>query len=325
MAHFITLPVNENGVITDTYFAQEIATVCSPDFGMTDVVLYSHGWWTDADAAMSLYNRFSTGFSSNLIKLANAGVPLPGIPGAAFGIGLHWPSMLSENSTGVLDQAELLSYYTMEQRADTVGQNALYTVLRKAIELNADRPKPLKFHLLGHSFGCKVVCSALQQIALEYTAEQVQKALDLNVVLIQAAFKNDELEKGGDYEDLVEPVLDLRLLVTTSQFDKALGIQFPLAQTVNIFATNTDHVAMGSGGPTPATAELFGGCDKLVINPGYSATDFTSKSRLVCADISALHDRDNKEGLYVPDSFGGNHSDINIPELYTLIAAFLFG
>jgi hypothetical protein len=45
MPHYITVPINENGVITDEHIQQELNVVCTHRFGITDVFLYAHRWW----------------------------------------------------------------------------------------------------------------------------------------------------------------------------------------------------------------------------------------------------------------------------------------
>ncbi len=42
--------------------------------------------------------------------------------GNYFAAGLHWPSVLTEDLQSVLNYAEALTYFTMRERADGVGQ-----------------------------------------------------------------------------------------------------------------------------------------------------------------------------------------------------------
>src|ERR1700682_580084 len=326
MSHYITVPLNENGVITDEYIQDELKVVCTQRFGITDVFLYSHGWWTSAVAALADYNRFSVNFADKTLEIAAIEPP----PLArlrttkAFGVGLHWPSMLSEDTGSFLNRLEATSFYTMEKRADTIGHHGLYAIIRMAVEANQAGGSPLRFHFLGHSFGCKVVCAALQEIA-DDEIKGVTKALDISVVLIQAAFENDAMEVSEEYESLPSNIFNARMLVTRSDLDIALQKQFKLAKTINIFAKNRDRVALGAAGPTDDVKKRFGGCYDLVINPGFTHGDFKPKGqRLVCADITPIHKAREASGAYKGDNFGGHHSDINITELYELLAAFLF-
>src|SRR5437773_10930702 len=131
MSHFITVPINENGVILDDKINSTLSQAMNQPFDFSDVFLYSHGWWTSATRAMEDYNRFSIEFVRMVRTLAlNAPPVLPNLPPSSLGIGIHWPSMLSEDASSIANFVEALSFYTMEKRADTVGQHGVYSILR---------------------------------------------------------------------------------------------------------------------------------------------------------------------------------------------------
>ncbi len=152
MAHFFMLPTNENGLITDTdILTVDLPTALNVPFDFSDVFLYSHGWWTDVAGAMQQYNKFGIEFSKTVLQGSQMG-SLP----SHLAVGIHWPSMLSENQSSLMNRFEPFSYYTMEKRADTVGQHAGYAFFRTLLQ----NQKNLKcINLIGHSFGCKVVLS----------------------------------------------------------------------------------------------------------------------------------------------------------------------
>ncbi len=56
-----------------------------------------------------------------------------------------------------------------------------------------------RIQLVGHSFGCKVVCSALEQLAETLGPSGLLADLEVNVVLLQGAFDYDALEPGKSY------------------------------------------------------------------------------------------------------------------------------
>lgn len=60
----MTLPCNENGIILDTNVSSNVADVLGAP--ITDVFVYSHGWWNDFADAMRSYNLFSVGFEREL-------------------------------------------------------------------------------------------------------------------------------------------------------------------------------------------------------------------------------------------------------------------
>src|SRR5262245_49886947 len=131
MSHFITVPVNANGIIIDGHIGSNLNLAVNPPFDFTDVFIYSHDWWTTANRAMEDYNRFSTEFAGMVMALATPAPPatLPKLPKSSFGIGIHWPSMLSEDEHSIVNFGQALSFYTMEKRADTVGEHSVYAIL----------------------------------------------------------------------------------------------------------------------------------------------------------------------------------------------------
>lgn len=117
--------------------------------------------------------------------------------------GLHWPSVLTEDSGSPLNYLQASSYYTMRERADDVGSSGGYAILRSTVD-----PRVTRVHLIGHSFGCRVVCSALSKfIASPNGAQAALPNIAFNVALIEAAFDQDNLSAGGPYEALLtDPV-----------------------------------------------------------------------------------------------------------------------
>jgi len=330
MSAFLMVPINANGVVMDADIAGNAANAMSAALNISDVFVYSHGWSTDADGAMTLYNRFSIEFMHWLADNP-AG---PALTHSALSVGIHWPSELTEDSgsvppafAAVLDKVQPLTFYTMEKRADSTGTHGVYAVLRQLIS-NYSRPPvlppasaaPLTINLIGHSFGCKVVTSALEAIYADLKTGKLQSPLQglrFRLVLIQGAFENKQLDPKACYGDVA--ALDIQMLVTTSQLDSALVSAFPLAhRLVDFFGDPAP--ALGAAGPTAATIAAFGGADQLSIVPAFDTTLASAATeRLVVADLTPLHaahpENDNQ--------WGGHHSDFNHPEVYALIAGFL--
>lgn len=328
MSGFLMVPINENGVVVDTNIATNAANAMAPDIDLNEIFLYSHGWSTDADGAMTLYNRFSIEFSRFLV-----GRPVPAGLRAVAGllsVGIHWPSEIVEDGSNVPDafakiigMVQPLTLYSMERRADAVGMHGVYSVLRQFITNWQPRNRalqlPLRINLLGHSFGCKVIAAAVQAIADDLVSRKIEPKVDLlwNVVLIEPAFQTNNLSPGGCYEDLAG-MPNLRLLVTTSQEDTALTEAFPLAhRIVDFFGVDS---ALGATGPDDKTVAAFGGATHLPIVPGFSlAQSKAATTKLVVADLTPLHRANpNRSG------WGGHHSDFNYSEVYALVAGFLF-
>src|SRR5262249_10822145 len=156
-----------------------------------------HGWWNAASNAASEYNIFSIGFAQvlqSLVLRSPDQVPKFGGAFSPLALAVHWPSMLSDDQSSVVNFLEATSFFTMEHRADDVGQHAGYSLLRLLIEARAGK-QPLRFNLIGHSFGCRVLCSALEALADDDATLGAAKAMNavFNVVLLQAAADTDSL------------------------------------------------------------------------------------------------------------------------------------
>jgi len=328
MAHFITVPINENGVIFDTDMNSVVQeAIATHPFGFQDVYIYSHGWSTDADRALDEYNRFSVDLAKQVLIL---GPSQPNLfrnpPRDHLGVGIHWPSEITEDPNSPLNALQLFTFYTMEHRADAVGKNAVYTMIRLMLQSRAGTGLPLRFMLLGHSFGCKVICAALQDLQVDIAngTIAVEQGTLFNAVLLEPATDNDNLEPGDIYGDVCQ-LANLRILMTKSSLDLALTKWFVDAgKAANLFAT--PRQALGAVGPTAATVNAFGGVvTNLTIIPGFIASGAAAlPTRLVVADLSPVHAARKAQGLY-NGGLSGSHSDINFAEVYYMVIGFLFG
>ena len=319
MAHFLTVPINENGIITDKNIDEEIRRAAVAPFAFTDVFLYSHGWWTNATASMADYNDFSIGFARTLESLIQQNPnPLPNIlPGfSALSIGVHWPSMLSEDDNSVVNFAEAASFFTMEYRADDVGETAGYGLLRLLLESRVGA-QPFKFHLLGHSFGCRVVLSTLEQLTADTKTLGLANQTHFNVVLIQAAADSDSLAPGRLYKNILTSIQNIKILATTSANDKALNTWYPAAQDLaHLFKGGVPAIgAQGLAGIAP-----YGAVQSITIRTGNVPAP---AGKFVVADLTPLHQDRLLADPTVYNSFSGQHSDIYVDEIYQLIAMFL--
>jgi hypothetical protein len=324
MSHFFTFFTNENGIVTDPSLADEIAKAMSPPFNFSSAFIYSHGWWTDANSAANDYNRFSIGFASQLLAdRAAANSQLAAIPAASLSTGIHWPSTISENGGFLSDLLEPATFFTMETRADDVGQTGVNGLLLAILGQwqSQGRVGQLTINLLGHSFGTKVVCSALQSLVASTAGNPgLLASVRFNVVLLQAAFDNDDFEPDQLYCDVPGGIPNLRVLASKSNLDTALGTAYPRAHLLEFFK-KTNRIAMGFAGPTANTESLFGGADQLAITPGINFSSAAAFAhRLVVADLTPLHAANPSHA----DASSGHHSDIYYPEIYSLIGRFIY-
>ena len=314
MSHHFIVPTNENGMILDQFINGDVTAAVGPDapFQFRHVFLFSHGWWTNAIRAMEGYNRFTIEFSRYFRLRVPALLNLP-----VLSVGIHWPSTLTEDEVSVVNYFQALSFYTMEKRADTVGANAAYTLLRGVLDAAPEADAPLEIYLLGHSFGAKVVCSALERLVEGADAKPIPDGVVFTVALLEAAFDNDEFEAPNEYGRLAAGLPGLRVLVTHSDGDTALSSLYPKAHELARLLGKRKP-ALGNAGPSAGTAAAFGGASTVAVGPGFTATAADLNGRLVVADLSPLHQAN--PGNAIP--LQGHHTDMYYPEIYSLLSAF---
>lgn len=328
MSHFLTIPINENGIIFDVDMDSVVQEAIAVEpFGFDDVYVYSHGWSTDSTRALDEYNRFSVDFAKRLLLLSPSVPPVfTQPPRDSLSVGIHWPSEITEDPNSLLNALQLFTFYTMEHRADQVGRNAVYTMIRLMLQARAGSGRPLRFALLGHSFGCKVICSALQDLQTDIAGGTiaVEPGTTFHAVLLEPATDNNNLEPGDIYGSVCQ-IAGLRVLMTKSSCDRALTEWFVAAgRAANLF--RSPRQALGAVGPTDAAAAAFGGVTAVTITPGFTATAATNfPKRFVVADLSPVHQARLTSGAYTGGGPSGSHSDINFDEIYNLVCGFLFG
>jgi hypothetical protein len=322
MSHYITLPIDPNGVIDPDEQIEDIITrSMSLPFGTTDVFIYSHGWWTDADSALKEYNIATTDF---IYLIRQAGIHIQNPAMYPFLIGVHWPSAIEQAPNGIAQLLDPLTFYTMQQRADDVGEEGVYAVLRLVLN-NCRAGANVRITMFGHSFGCKVVCAALQKLVTSNIP--LPANVSFAIVLLQAAFSTTRLDKGESYGDVV-PALGnrLRVLISRSDVDFALRDAYPLAQVIDIFSKPRGAItALGFTGPSAATLQSFQSPLQIDVKWGdqfLGQSGIRQPPALVVANLTPLH-TDNQNTYN--GGAAGHHSDIFRDEIYSLMGWFLFG
>ena len=113
------------------------------------------------------------------------------------------------------------TYYEMKTRAGTVGKNGVGPLVDDLA------PKVDQIHLVGHSFGGRVVTAA----ATASTTEKIR-----SMSLLQSAFSHNGFSKqmSGFFRSVVESNrVHGPILVTHTPNDRAVGIAYPLASRLS--------------------------------------------------------------------------------------------
>jgi alpha/beta hydrolase family protein len=150
----------------------------------------------------------------------------PDLGGGAAGLGTFFSGVLS----GARNLLNFTTYYQMKERAGLVGSTGASEALRK---IRAGTPD-LKVHLIGHSFGGRLVTA----LALGSEGKPAQR-FD-SMTLLQAAFshngfanKFDGAHDGFFRRVVSEQRISGPVLVTCTVNDSAVGLAYPLASLIS--------------------------------------------------------------------------------------------
>jgi hypothetical protein len=137
--------------------------------------------------------------------------------GGAAGLG----DIFSGIKAGAIRFLNYLAYYEMKQRAGTVGQKGVGPMLDRLAN-NVQR-----IHLVGHSFGGRVVTAA----ASASTTDKLQ-----TMSLLQSAFSHNGFSKSmnGFFRNVVDNQrIKGAIVVTYTPNDRAVGIAYPVASRLS--------------------------------------------------------------------------------------------
>jgi hypothetical protein len=128
---------------------------------------------------------------------------------------------LSGFKAAAMNVLNFTTYFAMKSRAGTVGSKGVAPLVDR-LAGQVDR-----IHLIGHSFGGRVVTAAA-------ASSQTDKIRSMT--LLQAAFSHNGFSQSmnGAFRTVVDKGrIDGPILVTHTKNDKAVGIAYPLASRIN--------------------------------------------------------------------------------------------
>jgi pimeloyl-ACP methyl ester carboxylesterase len=146
-------------------------------------------------------------------------------PGGAASLG----DLIGGIKAGAQRLLNLVTYYQMKDRAGRVGFNGANEVLQRVQAKRSD----LKLHLVGHSFGGRLVTAA----ATGPTGKPMVPISSMS--LLQAAFSHFGFAKDytpgqqGFFRRMVEEKhVNGPVVITHSDKDKAVGLAYPIASRI---------------------------------------------------------------------------------------------
>lgn len=237
-------------------------------------------------------------------RLPGAGAPVSGGEGSAAFLAGAWRGFRSSAS----NLLNLTTYWAMKRRAGRVGARGLHGLLRDAVALRQGDPAgPVRLHLVGHSFGARLVTAAVN------AGSDDEAVVVDSMVLLQGAFSHHgfavDYDEGKD--GFFRPVLaDSRvrgpLLITHTPRDAANRWAYPAAS----------RLARHTGSARPNADSLYGaiGANGAQRTPRVITDRLRDHTAVYELSDGGVH---NLEG----SDFITGHSDVHGPEVANAIVA----
>lgn len=237
--------------------------------------------------------------------------------GTAHDIALAWsqrPESRSEFSVGGvfsskkwLNFGNAFTFWTMKQRAGVVGSTGLYAIVKALQPLRAQK---VRVHLIGHSFGGKLVTASLTGSAGS-APNHADSLVILQGAFSQFAFATKEqilaagirVDRGGLYRDaLLSSLVTGPIVATHSSADAPNRLLYPLG------------VALVGDVTEASRAPRFGSLGANGILGVTSVPLVLKQKRLADLDVAAIR-------AVSVDASGvvGGHSDLVKPQVFGLI------
>jgi hypothetical protein len=230
---------------------------------------------------------------------------------AALGIGVHgaqggaagW-GLLSGPVAAIATVLNQAAYFALKKRAGVIGQ-----ALGKL--LDADGLLNVRLHLIGHSFGARLVTAATSTMALRpYSLTLVQGAFSHNALGV-------DIKPGlnGAYRNVIaQRKVEKRIVITHTWNDKAVGVAYAVASRAS------NEIAAGLLRTTPTfggALDLHGGMGAngaLRLKPGEGASQVFTGVGVPSFDTGVFN---------VKCDFITSHTDIRRDDVGRLLVAAL--
>ena len=236
MAEFFTSPAEQQIIAEAKALLPDLEEKTSARNAFVEKIrsLLDKGAANKEDASASFFKQSGDDLMNNLkvdvddldddVKEASGAMSMglgvgtvPKVEGGAAGLG----ALLSGFKAAAMNVLNFTTYYEMKARAGTVGKNGVGPLIDKLA------PQVQRIHLIGHSFGGRVVTST----AANSTTDKIR-----SMSLLQTAFSHNgfSLSQGGFFRAVVDTHrVHGPILVTHTKNDKAVGVAYPLASRIN--------------------------------------------------------------------------------------------
>jgi len=213
---------------------------------------------------------------------------------------------------GILGPLRQFSYWTMKKRARAIGESGMHAFVASLMNLAPQT----RFHLMGHSFGTIVVSGILG-------GPNARKSLPRKVdsaALIQGAVSlwafGDSVHytlRPGYFNPWVhQQAVRGPIIVSTSVFDKAVGVLYPWASAISF-----NNGAFDSLEADPNNLPLYGAIGRFGICglPGAENRVMLDENGEYGFQAGRIYNLESSQFIKKMDGISGAHSDIDGPQV----------
>jgi hypothetical protein len=231
--------------------------------------------------------------------------PVSGLGGAA-----GFRDVLGGIKSGFLHLLNYTTYYLMKARAGDVGVKGLAPLIQKVRASRED----LRIHMIGHSFGCRLVAATITALP------EQEKFRPDTVLLLQGAFSHSAFAKQGEadrgaFRDVIEKnKVRGPIVITHTRNDKAVGTAYPIASRIN----GVNASALGDAN------DIFGGLGSNGTQTSDTTPEGVAGTLLPLGQVYAFASSAKPSTPYnlKADQFISGHNDIQKPEVaFALVVA----
>lgn len=261
-------------------------------------------------------NGMDTGEDGGEIPLVRTSDPVMAYQGLAQTFGTAPPGSAGQSAgdwfgraiNGAKDAARVFSYNIMKARAGDIGRTGLGPLLIKLRQHSS----ATRVHLIGHSFGARLVAFALAGIG------SPQQSPVASLLLVQGAFSHwsfaHQQDNPFDRPGALNAVSDRvhgPLVATYSVYDWAVGVWYPKASFLSRQDTQS-NVANRWGGMGADGYQAVNPLEARTMPPAGGAYGFKPRTFYRVNAANVINDVDGQP-------FSGAHSDIRKPAVAQLV------
>ena len=182
---FRAVEFDGEGSPVHTHQADELIARFERGLPVTDLVLFAHGWNKNPSSAELDYQNFLCRLHGRLRSVIGDEKRRGGL----LVLGVFWPSTITNRPEEPL-LLKPVSYYRIRDRADTVAEKGVARLLSDLTPIIKRRGTAVgtRLHLIGHSFGGRMVIRSLEILHKDDKLVPLLTATQsANVILINAA------------------------------------------------------------------------------------------------------------------------------------------